>query len=152
MKFRHVIFVLSLAILGSSAIAQSAKIGDITINHAWARATVPGQQSGGGFLSITNSGTADRLVSASAEVSDLVELHTMKMEGDVMKMAKVDGIDLPAGKTVDLKPGSFHIMFINLKAPLKEGNQLQLKLKFEKAGDASLVVPVKALASMPMNH
>ncbi len=125
-----------------TALAHGYKLGPIDIGHPWARPTVPGQPSGGGYLKLANGGAAaDRLLSASSDVAASVELHSMGMEGDVMRMRQVDGIDLPAGQTVELKPGGLHIMFNGLKAPLKEGESFPVKLKFEKAGE--VVVDVK---------
>jgi periplasmic copper chaperone A len=123
--------------------AHSFKVGSIDIGHPWARPTAAGQKVGGGYLKLTNTGTADRLISVSSEVSDSVELHTMSMEGAVMRMRQVQGIDLPAGQTVELKPGGLHIMFMGLKAPLKEGSKFPVKLKFEKAGEVVVQVKVE---------
>ena len=139
---------LVAATLGLSGIgpaqAHDFKLGALTIDHPSARATNPGQTVGGGFVKITNGGAADRLVSARAEVSGSVELHTMRMEGDVMRMRQVDGIELPAGQTVELKPGGLHMMFMGLKAPLKAGDSFPLTLKFEKAGEVTVQVKVEA--------
>ncbi|MBS1211189.1 MAG: copper chaperone PCu(A)C [Proteobacteria bacterium] len=137
-------------LLASSLYAQAHDytLGSLKINHPWARATAPGAAAGGGFLKIDNSGAADRLVSAQADVSSVVELHTMMMEGNVMRMSKLErGIDLPAGQSVALQPGGLHIMFIDLKAPLKEGDKFPLKLKFEKAGEITVDVHVAALGA-----
>jgi len=136
----------ALATLGLAALAAHAhtfKLGAIEIGHPYARATAPGQPAGGGYLSLSNAGANDRLLSASAEVSKAVELHTMTMEGDVMRMRQVEAIELPAGKKVELKPGGLHIMFIGLKAPLKLGDKFPLKLKFEKAGEVTVEVNVE---------
>ena len=136
----------ALATLGLAALAAHAhtfKLGAIEIGHPYARATAPGQPAGGGYLSLSNAGANDRLLSASAEVSKAVELHTMTMEGDVMRMRQVEAIELPAGKKVELKPGGLHIMFIGLKAPLKQGDKFPLKLKFEKAGEVTVEVNVE---------
>ncbi len=132
--------------------AQSYKVGAIDIGHPWARPTAAGQKAGGGYLKLTNAGAADRLVSVSSDVSDSVELHTMSMDGTVMRMRQVDGIDLPAGQTVELKPGGFHIMFIGLKAPLKEGSKFPVKLKFEKAGEVVVDVKVQQPKGAAAEH
>ncbi|GAB4555054.1 MAG: hypothetical protein Tsb007_11700 [Rhizobacter sp.] len=140
----------ALATLGLASLAAHAhsfKLGAIEIGHPYARATAPGQPSGGGYLSLSNAGANDRLLSASAEVSKAVELHTMTMEGDVMRMRQVDAIELPAGKKVELKPGALHIMFIGLKAPLKQGDKFPLKLRFEKAGEVTVEVNVEAAST-----
>jgi len=141
------------SLISFNAQAHGYTLGKLKIHHPWARATVAGQPSGGGFLKIENAGEADRLISAQADVSKLVELHTMSMDGEVMRMRKLDnGIELPAGQTVELKPGSLHIMFLELKAPLKEGSKFPLHLKFEKAGDIDVEVQVEAIGAAPMHH
>jgi copper(I)-binding protein len=132
--------------------AHSYKVGAIDIGHPWARPTAAGQKAGGGYLKLTNAGAADRLVSVSSDVSDSVELHTMSMDGTVMRMRQVDGIDLPAGQTVELKPGGLHIMFIGLKAPLQEGSKFPVKLKFEKAGEVMVDVKVQQPKGAAAEH
>lgn len=136
---------LAFAALGATvdASAHSFKVGAIDIGHPNARPTNPGQQVGAGYLKLSNQGAADRLLSASSPVAASVELHSMSMEGDVMKMRQVDAIDLPAGQTVELKPGGYHLMLMGLKAPLKAGDKLPLTLKFEKAGEIVVTVNVE---------
>ena len=133
-----------LSLVALAAGAHDYKAGAIAIGHPYARATAAGQPIGGGFLKLANDGADDKLLSASAAVSASVELHEMKMEGDVMRMRQVDGIALPAGKSVELRPGGFHIMFVGLKAPLKAGDKFSMKLKFEKAGEVEVMVNVEA--------
>jgi copper(I)-binding protein len=144
MKLKTLITATTLAASCLLAHAHSFKLGAITIGHPHARATAAGQPTGGGFLTLENGGADDRLLSATAEVSKAVELHSMSMEGDVMRMRQVDAIELPAGKTIELKPGGLHIMFTGLKAPLKQGDKFPLKLKFEKAGEVTVTVNVEA--------
>lgn len=144
MKLKHHVITAALVLTSAGSQAQQFKAGTITVDHPYARSTAAGQQVGGGYLKLINVGGADRLVSASASVAKTVELHEMKMDGDVMKMRPVDGIALPPGKTVELQPGGFHIMFIGLKAPLKVGDSFPLKLKFEKAGEVTVDVKVEA--------
>lgn len=115
-------------------LAVTGTLAQIKVDQAWARPTVPGQQGGGGFLSIT-SASADRLVSGSTPLAERFELHTMAMKGDVMEMRQLDSIELPAGKTVELRPGGLHVMFIGLKQPLALGSKVPVTLKFEKAGE-----------------
>ena len=140
----HALAALLLSLAGLAAQAHEFTQGSLTIGHPYARPTVAGQSLGGGFLSITNKGPADRLLSARAAVSKRVELHSMAMEGDVMRMRQVDSIELPAGKTVELKPGALHMMFIGLAAPLKAGDAVPVTLKFEKAGEVTVMVNVQA--------
>ena len=131
----------------SLSFAQDAKVGNIAVNGAYTRATVAGQAAAGGFMKITSTGAADQLISASSPVSNDVQLHTMKMDGNVMQMREVKQIDVPANGTVDLKPGGFHLMFMNIKAPLKAGELVPVKLKFAKAGEVEVKMPVNAPGS-----
>ena len=148
MKLRLVIAGLTIGIAASAAYAHSFKLGEIAIGHPYARATAPGQPTGGAFLSLDNEGPDDTLISASASVAKSVELHTMKMEGDVMRMRQIDGVPLPRGKMVELKPGEMHVMLIGLNAPLKEGDKFPMKLKFAKAGEVEVTVNVEAPGAM----
>lgn len=132
----------------SAAGAPATKAGSLTIQAPWARATVPGAAVGGGFFVLENSGGEDRLVGASSPVSAKVELHTMSMENNVMKMREVPAIDVPAGKRVELRPGGLHIMFIDLKEPLKAGESFPVKLRFEKAGEVEVTMRVEAVGAM----
>ncbi|MDB5799615.1 MAG: copper chaperone PCu(A)C [Rhodocyclales bacterium] len=126
--------------------AHEYKLGNIRIVHPWARATLPGAQTGGVYLQLRNDGAADRLVSAKAEVAEAAEIHVMSMDGNVMQMRKLDkGVELPAGQTVEFKSGGLHIMLVSLKAPLKEGSMIPLRLRFEKAGEVSVDVKVESL-------
>jgi periplasmic copper chaperone A len=145
---------LALAGLGSlgaqAAAAQPATAGGLTVEQAWARPTVPGQSAGGGFLTIHNPGAADRLLGIEAGVSGMVELHTMAMQGDVMQMRRVGAINVPAGRSVQLKPGGLHVMFMGLKAPLKQGDTFPLKLKFERAGEVTVPMTVRVHPPPPV--
>jgi len=121
----------------------------IAVTNAWARETAPAQVNGGGFLTITNNGQADRLISATSPVTPTVQLHTMSMDGGIMRMRKLaDGIPVPAQSVVELKPGGLHIMFIGLKAPLKPGQTITLTLRFEKAGLVKVAMPVRTISNM----
>lgn len=133
--------------------AHSFKLGELTIHHPYARATAPGQPAGAAYLSIRNAASADdKLVSVAADVSAGVELHEMKMEGSVMRMRELRALDLPGGKTVELKPGGLHIMLMGLKAPLKQGDKFPLKLTFEKAGEVTVTVNVEGPAASHDKH
>jgi copper(I)-binding protein len=132
----------ALAMLTATVQAQTAP----KVEAAWARPTVAGQGAGGGFLKITGAATADKLLSASADVSKAVELHTMEMDGNVMRMRQIPAIDVPAGGTVELKPGGRHVMFMGLTQPLKAGTRFPLTLRFEKAGEVKVDVEIAAQA------
>ena len=112
--------IAALALAAGSAHAQT-----VEVREAWVRATVPGQKSSGAFMKLTaKEGT--RLVGADSALAGITEVHEMKMEGDVMKMRAVAALELPAGKTVELKPGGYHVMLMDLKAPLKNDSTLPL--------------------------
>ena len=133
----------ALALAALSTAAHSFKLGDIDIGHPYARPSLPGQQVGGGYLKLVNKGAADRLLSAASPAAASVEIHSMTMEGDVMKMRQVDAIELATGQTVELKPGGYHLMLMGLKAPLKAGDKIPLTLKFEQAGEVVVTVNVE---------
>lgn len=137
---REVVFATALT-LGSlassvSAYAHEVKAGNLVIHHPWARQAPASADVMAGFMKIINTGTVDdRLVSVTAAIANVVQLHDMKMEGDVMKMFEVPGgIVIPAGQTVELKPKSLHLMFIGLKSEPMEGEEIKGQLMFEKAG------------------
>jgi copper(I)-binding protein len=141
----YLIATISIAFSGT-AIAQSASVGPIKIEQAYTRATMPGQQVAGGFMKIENkSGPADQLISASSPAAGEVQLHEMSMEGNVMKMRQVKDIAVPAGGSVELKPGGLHLMFMNIKAPLTSGETVPVKLKFAKAGEVEVRMPVNVM-------
>jgi copper(I)-binding protein len=145
MSFRHLIALFAGFVLSSAAFAHSYKIGDLHIGHPWARATVPGQPSGGAYLSIENTGkTSDKLVSASSPIARSTEIHTMSMEGDVMKMREVGSIEIKPAEKIAMQPGNgYHIMMIGLSQPLKTGDKIPMTLTFEKAGKLEVQVYVE---------
>lgn len=137
------------------AVAHDYKIGTLEISHPWTRATPPSAKAGGGFVIITNKGTTpDRLVSAQSNASQKVEIHEMKMDGNVMRMRELaGGLEIPPGGTVTLKPGGFHIMFMELKAPFAKDTKVPVTLVFEKAGKIDVDFSVEAMGSAePMKH
>lgn len=141
--------LVAAAVGSAAALAHDYKLGAIAIGHPFTRVTSAGQAVGGGFLKLNNGGAADKLVSATTPAATTVELHTMRMEGDVMRMRQLDAIELPAGQTVELKPGGLHLMLMGLKAPLKAGDMVPLTLKFEKAGEVTVQLKVEAAGAAP---
>ncbi len=139
--------LLSLFILPfHAAIAGShgIKVGELEITGAWARATPPGSKNGGAFLTVTNRGmAADKLIAASTSASKKTELHNHINDNGVMRMRQVPHIDVPMHGAAVLKPGSYHVMMMGLKAPLADGSSIMVKLTFEKAGDVMVHMPVK---------
>jgi len=137
-----------LAALAASATAF-AQTSAVQVEGAWARASVPGQKATGAFMRLTAPQGA-RLVRAESPAAGLAEVHEMKMEGDIMKMRAVPALELPAGKTVELKPGGYHVMLLDLKAPLPKDSTVPLTLVFQDARGAEsrldLTVPVGTAA------
>lgn len=144
--------VLALTVgsfFAAGALAADIKAGDLTITDPFSRATPAAAPVAGGFVTISNNGSEpDRLIGGEAPFAEMIELHETSMEGDVMKMQKVeDGIVIPAGETVTLKPGGLHIMFMKLEEPLKEGETRKATLVFEKAGSVEIDFAVLALGA-----
>lgn len=128
--------------------------GDIEITGYWVRAMLPNQPVAGGFLTLANKGADDRIIKASSPRAGRMELHEMVMDGDVMKMREIEGgIAIPAGATVELKPGGLHIMFFDIAERFEEGQTVPVTLTFEKAGEVTLELPVKDMKEMQgMDH
>jgi periplasmic copper chaperone A len=132
-------FFAALSLL-LTALAASAQT---TVKDAWVRSTVPQQMATGLFAQIT-SAKGGKLVAASSPVAGVVEVHEMTMDGNVMKMRVVPALELPAGKVVELKPGSWHVMLMNLKQPLNAGDTVSVSLVIEAADKSRETVEVKA--------
>lgn len=139
-----------MAGLAGTAMAADYKTGHMTVSDPWARASMGMARAGAAFMTLNNAGSADdTLVSAAADVAKKVELHTHIMANGIMKMRRVEGgIPVPAGGTTMLKPGSYHIMFMGLKAPFREGSSFPLTLNFAKAGPVTVTVEIKSGAAM----
>ncbi|WP_285712686.1 copper chaperone PCu(A)C [Erythrobacter oryzae] len=122
----------------------------IAVTEPWSRETAEGQNAGGAFMTIANTGTAaDRLTGGSTPVAGRVEIHTVSMDGGVMRMRQLeDGLDIPSGGEVTLKPGSFHVMLMDLKQPLKAGDTVPLMLTFAGAGTLETQLIVKPAGAM----
>lgn len=155
MKRRHLL-VLSgaAALVGLPAAAHDYTLGNLKIGHPWTRATPPTAPAGGGFLTITNTGTtADRLVSATSAAAGQVQVHEMKMDGNIMRMRELEnGLEIPPGATVTLAPGGLHLMMMGLKNPLKENTRVPVTLVFEKAGKIDVELVVMAIGASPGAH
>jgi periplasmic copper chaperone A len=142
-------FVLGLALaafLATPALAHEIKVGDLMIEDPWTPQPPKGGDVAAGYMKITSqSKQADRLIKASAEIAATVQLHDTQMQGDVAKMIELkDGIPIPPGATIELKPKSIHVMFLQLKAPPKEGDSFKGTLTFEKAGTVDVEYDVAA--------
>jgi len=140
---------------GQGAMTGSAtfKLGDLTVTSPWTRATPGGAKIAGGYLKITNNGSsADRFVGAKSDVTGHVEIHEMSMTDGVMKMRPLpNGLEIKPGQTVELKPGGYHLMFMDLKQPLKQGDTFKATLRFEKAGSLDVNFNVNALGAASGN-
>jgi len=134
---------LSAATL-TTAYAADFTAGSLEINDLWVRGSVPGQTNGAGYMLINNpTGVSDRLLSAQSDASTRLELHTVLTENGVAKMRQVTGIDIPAKGSAKLAPGGFHMMFLQLTGPFKQGELVPVVLKFEKAGEVRVNFTVK---------
>lgn len=140
---------LLLTLSVQALMAHEFKAGAIEIVHPWTRATPDGASVGAGYLVLKNGGTTpDRLVSANAAAAQRVEIHEMAMDNGVMTMRPLpEGLAIPANATVTLKPGSYHLMFMGLKQPLKQGATIDGTLTFEKAGTVPVQFVVDAIAA-----
>jgi hypothetical protein len=159
---------LAAALLGSTALlaacnqaaeapaATETAASIVAITDPWSRETAEGQNAGGAFMTIANTGTAaDQLTGGSTPVAGRVEIHTVDMAGGVMRMRQLaDGLEIPGGGEVTLKPGSFHVMLMDLKQPLKAGDKVPLTLTFRDAGTVATELVVKPAGTMAteMNH
>lgn len=152
----HRVFLpIAAAVLAASpAIAHEYKTNGINVMHPWARASAPGQKVGGAYMHIQNtSTTADRLLSVSSPAADKVEIHEMKMDGDIMRMREIQtGLSIAPKGGVSLKPGSYHLMLQGLKAPLKRGALVPLTLNFERAGAINIKLKVEPIDHGGSNH
>ncbi|WIY52987.1 copper chaperone PCu(A)C [Devosia sp. YIM 151766] len=137
-----------------AATDHEVHLGDLVISGAFTRATLPNAPVAGGFLTLVNQGGEDDvLVSASADIARETQIHEMAMEGDVMKMRQLaDGLIVPGGETVELKPGGFHIMLMGLNGPLVEGEQVPVTLTFAKAGTVTIELSVAGTAAQGLEH
>ena len=149
MKVRSVFVALLLALLATGARAEDYKIGNLQISQPWTRATPKGAAVAGGYLKITNTGTTpDRLLGGSTDVAKRFEVHEMSMDNGVMKMRELkSGLEIPPGATVELKPGSYHIMMQELSRPLAKGERVKASLAFEKAGRGDVEFAVEAIGA-----
>ena len=130
-------------LLLTGALVTSSAFAQVTVENAWVRAMVPQQQGTGAFLDITSDKDA-KLVGVSSTLLPNVEIHEMAMENNVMKMRQVAGVDLPAGKTVQLKPGGYHLMFMGVKQQLKDGDTVPLTLTIENNDGTKETIDVQA--------
>lgn len=142
--------IKNLAVALTAFIVFAVQAQTVEVKDAWARTTVPGQKASGAFMKLT-AREGLRLVGASSPVAGVTEVHEMKMEGDIMRMRAVAGLDLPAGQTVELKPGGYHLMLLDLKTALRKDSSIPLTLVFKdaKGTESRLEVSVPVLSMAP---
>jgi copper(I)-binding protein len=148
--FSRFAFAAILMAAAAPALAQGTTTAPIAVQHPWARATPAGAMTGVVYMSLDNkSASADRLTGGSSDVADKVQIHEMSIVNGVMQMRQLaDGLPVPAGGSVVLKPGSYHVMLIGLKKPLTAGETFPLTLTFAKTGNISVTVAVQAIGAM----
>jgi len=147
--FHYIFPVLALSALGGVAQAQDFAAGDIEIDRPWTRETPAGASIAAGYATITNTGQeADRLVGGSAAGAEAVEVHEMSMQDGVMRMRQLEqGLEIAPGETVELKPGSYHLMMIGLNAAYKEGESIEGTLTFKNAGTVEVAYTVAGIGA-----
>ena len=140
---------LTAGVSAASVRAEDVKAGDLVITQAWSRATPGGAKIGGGYLTIENKGSApDKLIGVSADVAGKIEVHEMTMKNGVMTMRPLEsGLTIDPGKTVKLAPGGYHLMMMDLKSPLKQGDKVPVTLEFEKAGKVAVTLDVQGVGA-----
>jgi hypothetical protein len=140
---------LAITLFTASARAEDVKAGDLVISQAWSRATPSGAKIAGGYLTIENKGaSADRLVGGGGDIAGRVEMHEMAMDNGVMKMRPLDkGLTIEPGKTVKFAPGGYHLMLMDIKQPLKQGDKVPVTLEFEKAGKVTVSLDVQGVGA-----
>ena len=145
---------LTIMVASISAFAQNYTVSSLRIDHPWSRATPRGAAIGAGYLLIENKGNiTDRLVSVMAEIAGRTEIHDMKVESGVMKMRPLaQGIEIAPGANAILAPGGYHLMFLDLKQPLVQGQRFKATLVFEKAGAVEVEFAVEAMGAPGGHH
>jgi periplasmic copper chaperone A len=146
--YRPFLALIAVGALATASQAHDYKSGDLMIEQPWIKATPAGAKTAAGYATLMNHGSSpDKLIGGSAEGVDKFEVHQMTMENNVMKMGEVKGgLEVKPGETVELKPGSYHIMMIGLKQPFKVGNMVRGTLVFEKAGTVNVEFKVEPMS------
>ena len=141
--------IISHISTGTIVVGHEVNHNNITISHAWARASPSVQAKNGvSYMTLHNGGASiDRLIGVSTFIADRAELHAHEMKNNVMKMRHIKAIDIPAGGTVELKPGGLHVMLFGLRTPLQKGRKFPMVLQFESAGEVDLEVVIESVAS-----
>jgi len=153
-KFLLVFAAAMFACIADNAGAAEYKIGSIQIDNPWSRATPKGASTGAGYMTLRNTGNMpDRLIGGATDVAPGFQIHEATMDQGVSKMREMKGgIEIKPGETVELKPGSSHIMFVNLKRRLEKGERVKGTLMFQRAGTVAIEYPVEAIGARATEH
>ncbi len=148
------LLVVALIMFGIVQATPSTAYADgIKVENPWARASAGAARAGAAYMALVNNGdAADTLINVKSDVSKRTEIHTHMMDGGVMRMRQIEGIEVPAGEPVVLQPGGLHIMFMGLHAPFKEGDAFPLTLVFEHAGEIEVNVSIKGVGAKDSGH
>lgn len=140
---------LAFALAGFAALAEDYAVGPLKLEQPWTRATPAGAKVAGGYLTVTNAGSApDRLVGGSSEVAGKIEIHEMALKNGVMTMRGLpEGLEIKPGGKAEFKPGGYHLMLMGLKRQLKEGESIKATLVFEKAGPVAVAFSVQSIGA-----
>lgn len=143
-----------LALACACAETDAVAVGDLRIERPWIRAVPPGAPAAGGFMTVRNAGaTSDRLLSAQSDLAERVEVHEVSNEGGIMRTRPMaQGLPIPAGAEVALRPGGYHLMLVGPKHRFVEGQTVPVRLRFERAGDAVVLFPVEPMAASGHAH
>ena len=140
----NILLLLAMPLVCCVAHAAEYTVGAITVDDIWARPTPPGVANGASYFALSNSGAEpDRLLGAASEIAERVEIHNHIMDEGIMRMRKVDAVDVPAGGSVNFAPGGLHIMFLGLKEELVPGESFSLTLTFEQGGEITVPVVIE---------
>ena len=131
---------------------MSSVFSQVSVESAWARPTPPSAKLGAGYLTVVNSGAADRLVGAASPAAARVEMHITIRDGEILRMREAKALDLPASGRLELKPAGAHLMFVDLKRPFKQGDKVPVTLKFDKAGEVKVDLLVGRQPAQPEHH
>lgn len=143
-----IVFALAAGVAGSPGTSWAGDRGRIVVEQAWARASILQSRPGAAYLTIRNAGSAtDRLVAATSPLAGSVAIHASEMSGGTMKMREKERLEIPQGQQVTLKPGGMHLMLMNLREPLREGERLPIVLEFEHAGRLEVSAPILSPAA-----
>jgi copper(I)-binding protein len=149
-QMAHLITALLVALyLGGEAYAQTSAASTVVVERPWARATPGGAKTGAAYMTLINNGaSADRLLSATTPLADNVQFHKETEDNGVSRMREVRNVELEPGAKITFKPGEMHMMLVGLKQPLIEGQALPLTLRFERAGNIDVTMPIEKVGAM----